>query len=76
MKGIRIFSQDGSAIGEVTRLSLRHRCGFQIARHPDVFVVPRVILEELESKGVSYEWVDLTDEEARSSRILAAAANG
>jgi hypothetical protein len=76
MKGIRVFSQDGSAIREVTRLSLRHRCGFQVVRHPDVFMVPRVILEELESKGVPYEWVELTDEETKAARILATAAKG
>jgi len=74
MKGIRVFPQNGSAISEVTRLSLRHHCGFQIARHPDVFVVPRIILEELENKGVPYEWVDLTEEETQAARILAMAA--
>jgi hypothetical protein len=39
-------------------------------------MVPRVILEELESKGVPYEWVELTDEETKAARILATAAKG
>lgn len=73
-QGIRVISGDNNAIAEVFRFSLKHRCPIHIVRHPDVFIVPKIILEELENNGTKYEWVDLTEEEKKTTHILAEAS--
>ncbi len=38
------MGSNGNPIAEVFRLSLKHRCPFHIVHHPDVFIVPKVVL--------------------------------
>ncbi len=64
------MGSNGNPIAEVFRLSLKHRCPFHIVRHPDVFIVPKVVLDELDSNGTKYEWVQLTPEEMKTVQIL------